>query len=156
MLRTWNVSLPARIFGVVSVIAGVLMFVAVIITVVGYGEPVDGAQLGALALGSLFIIAPLLATLRPRVTLTDTELIVRNPMRTYQVALADVASVDNGYSGLVVVLRDDTKLQVWAVQKSNLARLLNRQTRSDEVAAAIRTQAQAVRQKPGRRTGSAK
>lgn len=63
--------------------------------------------------------------LRPSLSLTESTLVIRNPMRTYRVDLLDVIDVWPGYSGVVVATRGQAEISVWAVQKSNLAAWFN-------------------------------
>ncbi|MET0491724.1 MAG: PH domain-containing protein [Actinoplanes sp.] len=79
-----------------------------------------------------------LSTIRPALTLTGEEVIVRNPVRTTRVPLADIAEVRPGRRGVTIRTTDDRKVSAWAVQRSNLARWTGRDTRADQVTEAIR------------------
>jgi hypothetical protein len=75
---------------------------------------------------------------RPFVTLHTDRLVVRNPLRTRLVPLAELQRVDPGYSGLELTLRDGSHMKAWALQVSNAVYVLNLNTRAHRAATAIR------------------
>ena len=127
MTRVWRVSTVGRVVS--------------FLVPVGFG--VFG---GAAAGGFTGVIFPFLvglmlwwlATIRPALTLSETEVIVRNPIRIIRVPLADVTDARPGRRGVTICVADDCKVAAWAVQKSGLARWTGRDTRADQVAEAIR------------------
>ena len=76
-----------------------------------------------------------------RVTLTATEVVVKNMFKSYRLPLAEISSVAGGYYGTVFTLRDGTRVTAWGVPKSNLARWTNTETRADQLAEAVITAA---------------
>lgn len=72
-----------------------------------------------------------------RVTLTATEVVIKNMFRSHRLSLAEISSVASGYYGTVFTLRDGTRVTAWAVQKSNLARWTETKTRADQLIDAI-------------------
>ena len=127
MTRVWRVSTVGRVVS--------------FLVPVGFG--VFG---GAAAGGFTGVIFPFLvglmlwwlSTIRPALTLTGEEVIVRNPVRTTRVPLADIADARPGRRGVTIRTCDDREVAAWAVQKSTLARWSGRDTRADQVAEAIR------------------
>ncbi|GIF53273.1 hypothetical protein Afe04nite_78120 [Asanoa ferruginea] len=101
----------------------------------------DGMELGlayGLLLGVALVVAPLVLTLRPAVTLTETDVDVRNPLRTLRVPIAEITDAKTGYGGVRIETRAGRAVTAWAVQKSNLANWRGQHTRADDVAEAIR------------------
>jgi Bacterial PH domain len=74
---------------------------------------------------------------RSRITIADECVVVRNPLWTQRVRLAEIASVEPGYSGLQITTAEGRTVTAWAVQKSNWSAWRGRRTRADEIAAAI-------------------
>ncbi|MEV0713812.1 PH domain-containing protein [Asanoa sp. NPDC050611] len=135
MRQTWRVSLAGRIFGIVFIAFGLWVIVRAGIAVARDG--LDLALSYALVFGLAAVLLPALLALRPAVTLTETDVEVRNPLRTQRLPLADVADAKTGYGGLRIETRDGRAVTAWAVQKSNLANWTGRRTRADDVADAI-------------------
>ncbi|GAB3958257.1 hypothetical protein GCM10029978_002810 [Actinoallomurus acanthiterrae] len=81
---------------------------------------------------------------RPSISLTSTELVLRNKRRTERVDLRTIEAVMPSSEGLVVFVGGRAAYVGWAVQKSNLAFWLRRPGRADEVAERIRHAALAV------------
>lgn len=75
------------------------------------------------------------------IELSSDTLVVRNPFTTQVVQLADIVTVESGYSGIEIRLRNGKKRTAWAVQRANLSLLLRRETRSDRIVAEIRAAA---------------
>ncbi|HEV7708436.1 MAG TPA: PH domain-containing protein [Asanoa sp.] len=136
MRQTWRVSTAGRVAGLVGTAFGLLVVVRALLAIAR-----DGMELG-LAYGLLFgvalVLAPLVLTLRPAVTLTETDVEVRNPLRTRRVPVAEITDAKTGYGGLRIETRDGRAVTAWAVQKSNLANWRGQHTRADDVAEAIR------------------
>jgi hypothetical protein len=82
---------------------------------------------------------------RASLTLTEQELLIKNPIRTYRVPLIDVTSATPGYSGIVITTSSDENVCAWAVQKSNIADWSGWRTRADDVAAVISEAARVAR-----------
>ncbi|GAA1844969.1 PH domain-containing protein [Asanoa iriomotensis] len=136
MRQTWRVSPAGRVAGIVFIAFGAWVVVRALLAVAR-----DGLELSlgyALVFGLAVGLAPMLLALRPAVTLTDTEVEVRNPLRTRRLPLGEVVDAKTGYGGLRIETRDGRAVSAWAVQKSNLASWSGRHTRADEVADAIR------------------
>jgi hypothetical protein len=135
MRQTWRVSLAGRIFGFVLIAFGLWVIVRA-----GMAAARDGMDLAlayALVFGGAAVLLSLLLAVRPAVTLSETDVEVRNPLRTRRVPLAEVADAKTGYGGLRIEIRDGRAVTAWAVQKSNLASWTGRRTRADDVADAI-------------------
>jgi hypothetical protein len=65
------------------------------------------------------------------------SLFIQNRITSRSVRYSEIAKVSGGYYGLRLVTTDGDVVVAWAVQKSNAARWLHRQTRADEISAAI-------------------
>ncbi|MGC5290622.1 PH domain-containing protein [Micromonospora sp. DT231] len=126
MHQVWKVS-PLGRFGVLALIPLLGAF-----TWLAWGNVLVTLLASLSVLVSWFRLA-----FRPAVTLTDEEVIVRNPNGSQQVSLNDVATVEPGYGGLTITTTRGERVVAWAVQKSNLATWTGRQTRADDVAASI-------------------
>lgn len=100
------------------------------------------------AIADLAVFAPpfvamwWLCAVKPRLSVFEHELVIRNPLATRTVAMNDLTGVEAGYGGLVLTLRGGDQIRVWAVQKSNVANWLGRRVRADEVADLLRKKAQ--------------
>ncbi|MGN9810166.1 hypothetical protein ACTMSW_12505 [Micromonospora sp. BQ11] len=138
MRQSWRVSMVGRAFGILGlVLAGVAASAIV----------VSGFDLAA----KIVILVPIggyaalayLSALRPSITLTDSELVIRNKLRTHRIGLHTIVRVDAGYHGIGVQTRHGQVVHGWAVQKSNLARWLGRQTRADLVVETIENEVKA-------------
>lgn len=70
---------------------------------------------------------------RPRLTLDGTKVLIRNPLRLIRFDLDQVLTVEPGYSGVEFHLRSGRTVRAWAVQKTNAAWMLGRETRADAV-----------------------
>ncbi|WP_030921516.1 PH domain-containing protein [Streptosporangium amethystogenes] len=79
-------------------------------------------------------IKMVLISIRPLLRLTDDAVVVRNPYeRTRRIPLVEIMDVSAGYSGIEITTTRGTTVVAEAVQKSNLAQWLGRQTRADMV-----------------------
>jgi hypothetical protein len=136
MRQTWRVTLAGRVVGVVFAAFGLWVLVRAALS--GARDGFDLAIAYGLGLGLAAVLVPLLIAVRPSVTLTDTDVEVRNPLRTRRVPLGEIADAKTGYGGLRIETRDGRAVNAWAVQKSNLASWSGRHTRADDVADAIR------------------
>jgi hypothetical protein len=136
MRQTWRVSTGGRVAGLVFTAFGLVVVVRALLAIAH-----DGLELG-LAYGLLFgvalVLVPLVLTLRPGVTLTETDVEVRNPLRTLRVPVAEITDAKTGYGGLRIETGEGRAVTAWAVQKSNLANWRGQHTRADDVAEAIR------------------
>jgi hypothetical protein len=135
MPQVWRVSLLGRVGTALLIPVYALVFLTI--------RPVV-ALLGA----AFAVLAWVVFAWRPSITLTDTEVVVRNPFLFQRIALKDVARVGPGYGGLVITTRGGARTSAWAVQKSNLATWTGRRTRADEVAEAIIAAAKLEEQSP--------
>jgi Bacterial PH domain len=136
MRQTWRVSTAGRVAGLVATAFGLVVVVRALLAIAR-----DGMELGlayGLLLGAALVVAPLVLTLRPAVTLTETEVEVRNPLRTLRVPIAEITDAKTGYGGVRIETRAGRAVTAWAVQKSNLANWRGQHTRADDVAEAIR------------------
>ncbi|MGC1214043.1 MAG: hypothetical protein WA890_22630 [Micromonospora sp.] len=138
MQQTWRVSLVGRVFGIlVLVLAGIVAS-----TIVVSGLDLASKVVAVVLLGGLAAFV-YVSALRPSITLTSSELVIRNKLRTYRIDLNTIVRVDAGYHGIGVQTRHGQVVHGWAVQKSNLARWLGRHTRADLVVEAIEKEAKA-------------
>lgn len=137
---------------VVRIVYGTLAAFMCVPTAGGVINVLDGRFSVWFVLGTiefpLFAIWLWRAGVRASITLTDQELLIKNPVRTYRFRLSDIASADPGYSGIVIATSSGENVCAWAVQKSNIAELCGWHTRADHVAAAI-TEAARVAQALG-------
>ena len=78
------------------------------------------------------------AGLRPYVAVDGGRLVIQNPIRRHDLALADITEVEPTPSGLVLRLVDGRRVTAWAVSRSSVAQLTGRHTRADDVAAELR------------------
>ncbi|HEX5594594.1 MAG TPA: hypothetical protein VFX61_01020 [Micromonosporaceae bacterium] len=148
MQQTWRVSLAGRVFGIlVLVLAGIVASVIVV-----SGLDLAAKVISVVLLGGLAAFTYVNA-LRPSITLTNSELVIRNKFKTYQIELNTIVRVDAGYGGIGVQTKHGQVIHGWAVQKSNLARWLGRHTRADLVVEAIETEVKAGA-KSGRETSA--
>ena len=129
MPQVWKVSPLGRIG------CSVLLAAAVVVDLLVSGVP---SALIVLVVGGALVW---LGAFWPSVTLTETELIVRNPWGVTRVPLTDIADTGGAYAGLSVKRRSGGRVAIWAVQKSNAAKMTKRTTRADEVAATIKAAA---------------
>jgi hypothetical protein len=75
-----------------------------------------------------------IGSLRPRITLTATELIIRNPLRSRRIQLTELSSVQGGWGGLKIKTSSGDVVVAWAVQKSRYAQWSHKRTRADDIA----------------------
>ena len=127
----WTVANPTRIFTIAAAAA-----------VTAYNYAIAGPVAGSVTL-VLAALAVWLFVFRPALTLTDKDLIVRNPWGTRRVPLTDVKGTGGAYAGLRIERRSGSPVTAWAVQKSNAAKWSGKTTRADEVAKAIKAARQA-------------
>jgi ABC-type Fe3+-hydroxamate transport system substrate-binding protein len=139
----WRVSDLGRVLCTVAAVGcggGAVALLIVAATGHGGGRALVGAAMLALIAAGL-----LWFSWRPSITLADDRVVVRNPFGTVTVPLQRIVATGPGYTGLVLRLADGTVVTAWAVQKTNLATWLHRDTRSDRVAAQILRAAHAAR-----------
>jgi hypothetical protein len=139
----WRVSDLGRVLCTVAAVGCVGGALALLIlAATGHGGErglVAAAMLAAVAAGLIWF------SWRPSLTLLDDRVVVRNPLGTVTVPLRRIVATGPGYTGLVLRLADGRVVTAWAVQKTNLATWLHRETRSDRVAAQILRAAHAAR-----------
>jgi hypothetical protein len=130
--QTWRVTR-------VGIIGGALM--TVLLLAIGAFLAAVGARtedrLGGVAFALLAPVGFWLFALRPYVELTPVALVVQNPIRRWRLPLSDIRSVEGGYSGLQIEMKDGRQIGAWAVQRSNAAMWIGRSTRSDGVLRSI-------------------
>ncbi|MEV4533118.1 PH domain-containing protein [Asanoa sp. NPDC049518] len=141
MRQTWRVSPVGRVSGIVFMAFGLWVMVRAVLA--GSRGGYDLGIVYGFGFGLAAVLVPLLFALRPAVTLTGTEVLVRNPLRTRRVPLAEITDAKTGYGGLRIETRDGRAVTAWAVQKSNVASWSGKHTRADDVADTIRAQATA-------------
>lgn len=142
MQQTWRVSLVGRAFGIfVLVLAGIVASAIVV-----SGLDLASKIVSVVLIGGFAAVA-YTSALRPSITLTNSELVIRNKFRTYRIDLNTIVRVDAGYHGVGVQTRHG-QVHGWAVQKSNLARWLGRETRADLVVEAIEKARLSARDSP--------
>ena len=73
----------------------------------------------------------------PYVALTPEGVTVQNRLTKQSVPYSAIAEVKAGFYGLTLIAKDGEGVTAWAVQKSNVARWAHKETRADEVGAAI-------------------
>jgi hypothetical protein len=139
----WRVSDLGRVLCTVAAVGcGGGALALLILAGAGHGGTralVGAAMLALIAAGLLWF------SWRPSITLLDDRVVVRNPLGTVTVPLRRIVATGPGYTGLVLRLADGRVVTAWAVQKTNLATWLHRETRSDRVAAQILRAAHASR-----------
>jgi hypothetical protein len=84
----------------------------------------------------------------PYIALTETAVVIQNRMSSARIDYREIASAHSGDAGITIVRRDGTRVNGWAVQKSNAAKWTNKTTRSDQVVAAITSRIQCSRTEP--------
>jgi hypothetical protein len=92
----------------------------------------------------LWVIAVLIAVVAwrwsfvPYVALTEDAVVVQNMFTRTEVHYADIEAVMVSYSGVTIRRAGGRPVVPWAVQKSGRATLMHKESRADELAAAIR------------------
>jgi len=132
--QIWRVRLAGRVVAPVLCVGG-WSALAIGMTI-GGGVPV-------VTIATVWCIAPVVAAavwrfaFVPRIVLGTGSVTVYNPILHTSIDYADIETATPGYSGLTIVGRNGRRVSAWAVQKSNAARWVHKQTRADEVAQAI-------------------
>jgi hypothetical protein len=136
----WRVRSTAR------AAAGVLMgaFVIVAIGVSAEGEAI-GVQLAIWGAVVVLGFGVWRWSFAPYIELTQTEVVVQNPLVRRTILYAEVDDVRTAIGGLEVRRHVGKPVAVWAVQKSTWAMPSRRTARIDEVADAIRGRLRQVR-----------
>ncbi|MBG0831875.1 hypothetical protein HS041_29630 [Planomonospora sp. ID67723] len=153
MEQTWRVSLALRIVGVglFLVLLGVLAFVVMII-ISGFEVAPVASVLGLVGLVPLMralLVKCLLDSIRPWIRLNGEVVIIRNPLSTHRIPLAQIASISAHDDGITIETHAGRVISAWAVQKSNLATWLGWHTRADRVADRLREVVIAARSQQG-------
>lgn len=129
----WRVSPALRFSSQLLVVAWFAL--ALGITLAG------GTQMGAVLL--LWIVLPVVALgawrwmFVPYVALMPDSVFIQNRVTSKSIRYSDITEVSGEPDGLRFVTTDGDVVVAWAVQKSNAARRLQRETLADEVSAAI-------------------
>ncbi|GAA3801958.1 hypothetical protein [Amycolatopsis tucumanensis] len=97
----------------------------------------DGTQdLDAVLVAVLMVLA-LITIYRmvwwPRMTLTGSEILVRNPWRRYSVAVKDVVTLNTNPSGILIGDREGATVVAWVGQKGTGASWLGLTVRADKI-----------------------
>jgi hypothetical protein len=136
---------PARLGRVaaasVAVTGGLLCVLSLVAAVTGAGW---GGLLAAVVFGLFPVVAWRWGT-HPLLGAGAGGILVRNPVRTVVVPWAEVERCVPSSLGMVIERRGGRSVVAWAVQKPNTSRWLRRETRADEVAAALEERAAASR-----------
>jgi hypothetical protein len=132
--RVWRVSRYGRVAcGLVT-----LLFLAMTVSILTSLEISvrDGLILSAvfvfLGAGSLWV------SQRCRLVLTDSSLVVVNPVRTQVIALQDIVDATPGAAGLVIETASVRHVRAFAVQTSHLAEWLRLPSRADDISYQVR------------------
>ncbi len=134
-MEEWRTSRAARYGGGVAVVAWSGIVAADILSTDGRsGTWIDWTVQTAAAAALWWLLA-----MRPMVRLGRGQVVVRNPLWTRRLLLADVADAVPGYLG-VRITRHGRRLPVvaWAVQEANLSSLAERDTRAKKLSARLR------------------
>ena len=133
--QVWRVSRTGRGGAI-----GVAMIWLVLVVVVSTRKNTSAGVIALLWIALLVVaVGVWLLAFRPYVALTTQALVIQNRITKRTVPYESILGVKPGYYGLRLITKNQGDVTVWAVQKSNVSRWTNRQTRADEVAAAIRT-----------------
>ncbi|NJP91894.1 hypothetical protein HCN51_20930 [Nonomuraea sp. FMUSA5-5] len=141
----WRVGRAGRVAAALGSVAfaGLLAWIAVMMTnVIARGG--SAALVGVLVLTVLTLLLGAAAVrcwllgVRPAITLTHDQVIVRNPFSAHHLRLTDIATISATPGGIRFLRTDGTTTVAWAVQRSTLARLLGRRTRADLVVEQLR------------------
>jgi hypothetical protein len=104
---------------------------------------------GELVVGGVYAIiggvTVWIAVFRIAVRIEPTTLIIRNPLRTRVVEIADLIGAVPAYAGLQLTVRGGKRITVVAVQRHNLAIALRRQTRADRLGEELLARARELR-----------
>ncbi len=115
-------------------VALLFVFVAALLTAIGIN--VDGA-----IILWVMAIAVMLGMWRwylvPYVALNAEDLEVQGVLSLRSVGYGSISDVSPGPTGLKVETAKEGSILIWAIQKSKVAEWLHRDTRADQVAAAI-------------------
>ncbi len=137
---TWRVEEPVRRLGVGVALLFVLL--ATFLTVIGV------APSGVILIW-LIAVAVMLSIWRwylvPYVELGPEQLVVQGPFARHTVRCASIRDVKPGVLGLRIETRRGDSFLGWAIQKSKVADWMRKETRADEVAAAIMERASLAR-----------
>ncbi len=123
---------------------GSIVAAALLVVGVAGGIGLDSALVQGNGFLDLVILLTIAAGLvwrfayHPRISITGDDLVVRNPLRTRRIPVAEVTDVQPGYSGLQFSQLSGPNVVGWAVQKTNVAQWLRRETRADRIAAEVR------------------
>lgn len=137
--EVWRVSTLGRASGYLVAVALAAVGVAMAIAAVLTAEL--GLAVGFVGLAAVGFVLPAFVAFRflsrAQVILTPNDLTVTTTFNEYRVDWADVLGATAGYSGVTILSRNRPAIVSGAVQKSNLATWLNRQTRADDLAEEI-------------------
>ena len=128
----WRVDASVRRLAVY--VALLFVLVAALLTAIGIN--VDGA-----VILWVMAIAVMLGMWRwylvPYVALTAERLEVQGVLSQHSVGYGSISGVSPGPMGLQVQTAKEGSILIWAIQKSKVAEWLHKDTRADQVAAAI-------------------
>jgi PH (Pleckstrin Homology) domain-containing protein len=120
------------VFGLMIAVPVVPLLLAAVITT----DYLDYLQ-AAGAVGIPSAAFAYLTSIRPRVRLDDTGVLVVNPIRRRHLRWSDIVSLEPGYNGAEATLRDGEVFNILVGQKMNWSQWQGTVTRADAMAAAI-------------------
>jgi hypothetical protein len=129
-VQTWRMARVTRGGGAFAVITWCALAIGVTI----------GGGVATAAVAFLWVMLVVVTTLvwrgvfAPYISLRRSGIIVQNPFSRVTAPYSDIERVGVGYYGLLLHLKSGKIVNAWAVQKSNLSRILRRRTRLDELA----------------------
>ena len=133
--QVWRVSLIGRGGAI-----GVALIWLVVVVAISTGKNTSAGVRALLWIALLVVaVGVWLWAFRPYVALTTQAVVIQNRITKSTVPYESILEVKPGYYGLRLITKNQGDVTVWAVQKSNASKWTKRQTRADEVAAAIRT-----------------
>jgi hypothetical protein len=130
--RLWveRMSVGSRVFGAIGLLFSTVLATMGLSSIVADG---DASGLIGVFMGVLGMRFTVSASLRPRLEARSTGVYVRNIVREYWVPWFEIQLVDADMN-VTVETTSGTRIETWAVQKANIASILNRRSRVDRVA----------------------
>lgn len=131
--RLWvaRMSVATVVFGWFSTLLSIVVLTMGLWSI--FGPDQDRSGVLGVIMGLGFFYGSVNAFLRPQIVARAGGVMVRNPVFEYWLPWRQVASVTADMR-VVIVTTDDRVVVGWAVQKTNAAAVLGRQSRTDRVA----------------------
>lgn len=129
--EVWRVGFPGRIF------AALLTLFLLLLAVGGLIDDLSDWVWAALLISVPSLVAWRLA-FAPRLEIHEGVIRVVNPLRTREIAFAEVKDVSPGYDGIRIERLRGWAITVWAVQESNFKAIGNRESRAKRVTHRLR------------------